>query len=40
MIVSVELLTFLVTSALILTIATPIILIVLLIRDWKRGNQW
>lgn len=40
MIASVELLSFLVSAALILTVATPIILIVLLIRDWKRGTQW
>lgn len=40
MIASVELLSFLVVSALVLTIATPIILIVLFIRDWKRGSQW
>lgn len=37
---SVTLLSVLVTGALLLTMATPIILITLLIRDWKRGTQW
>ena len=40
MMASVGLLSFLVVSALLLTVATPVILIVLLIRDWKRGSQW
>ena len=33
-------LTVLVSSALLLTVFTPIILIVLFIRDWRSGNQW
>jgi len=37
---SVELLSILVSTALLLTITTPVILIILLIRDWKRGTLW
>lgn len=37
---SVALLSILVTTALVITVFTPIILIVLFIRDWKRGIQW
>lgn len=37
---SIGLLSTLVSVALLMTVATPIILIVLLIKDWKRGTQW
>jgi len=37
---SVDLLSILVTTALVITVFTPVILIVLFIRDWKRGIQW
>ena len=30
----------LVSTALLLTVAAPILLIVLLIRDWKEGRLW
>lgn len=37
---SVGLLSTIVIVALIMTIATPIILLILLIKDLKRGTQW
>lgn len=40
MMASAGLLTLLVSSALLLTVFTPIILIILFIRDWRRGKQW
>jgi hypothetical protein len=40
MIASLGLFSTLVSIALLMTIITPIVLIVLLIRDWKRGTQW
>jgi len=38
--ISVGVLTTLVYIGVGMTIVTPIILIALLIRDWKRGNLW
>ena len=40
MMASTEFLTLLVSGALLLTFFTPIILIVLLVRDWRKGTQW
>ena len=40
MIASSGLLSLLVTIALAMAALTPIILIILFIRDWKRGEQW
>ena len=40
MMASAGFLTVLVSSALLLTVFTPIILIILFIRDWRNGNQW
>ena len=37
---SVGFLTFLVGAALLITMVSPIVLIIFLIRDWKRGEQW
>lgn len=37
---SVEFLTMLVSIAVLITMASPVILIFFLIRDWKRGEQW
>ena len=33
-------LSMLVSIALLITIVSPVVLIILLIRDWKRGEQW
>jgi uncharacterized protein YoxC len=30
----------LVSIALVITVISPIVLIIFLIRDWKRGEQW
>jgi len=40
MMASAGFLTVLVSSALLLTVFTPIILIILFIRDWRNGSQW
>ena len=40
MMASSSFLSFIVLLALGITILTPIILIVLFVRDWKRGEQW
>lgn len=37
---SVELLSVLVTIAVILTAIAPVVLLILLARDWKKGEQW
>lgn len=37
---SVDFLSSLVSVALFITMLSPIVLIVFLIRDWKRGEQW
>ena len=37
---SVQFLTILVSTALLITMVSPVILIIFLIRDWKRGEQW
>ena len=37
---SVSFLTMLVSIALLVTMVSPIVLIIFLIRDWKRGEQW
>lgn len=40
MTISVSLFSTLVLSALIITVAAPILLLVLLVRDWKRKQLW
>lgn len=40
MIASVGFLTVLVTAALLLAAITPIVLLVLFVRDWRGGMQW
>lgn len=37
---SIGFLTFLVSAALLITMVSPIVLIIFLVRDWKRGEQW
>ncbi|WP_455219459.1 hypothetical protein [Kaarinaea lacus] len=37
---SVSFLSMLVSTALLITMVSPIVLIIFLIRDWKRGEQW
>jgi hypothetical protein len=37
---SVGFLSILVSVALLATMVSPIVLIIFLIRDWKRGQQW
>jgi hypothetical protein len=37
---SVELFSFLVSLGLIVTAAAPVVLIILLIRDWRKGTLW
>lgn len=37
---SVSFLSILVSAALLITMVSPVVLIVFLIRDWKRGQQW
>jgi hypothetical protein len=37
---STEFLTLLVSIALLATMISPIVLIIFLVRDWKRGQQW
>ena len=37
---SVDFLTMLVSMAVLITMVSPVILILFLIRDWKRGEQW
>lgn len=38
--VSVGFLSIMVTAALLLTILAPIVLLILWLRDWKRGQIW
>jgi hypothetical protein len=38
--VSVSMLSFLVGSALSITIAAPVVLMALFVRDWKKGDLW
>ncbi|ADE15313.1 hypothetical protein Nhal_2222 [Nitrosococcus halophilus Nc 4] len=40
MLISAEWLTGLVTAALIITSAAPLVLLVLLLRDWIKGQLW
>ena len=40
MIASVSFLSVLVSAALGITMVSPIVLIIFLIRDWRRGQQW
>lgn len=40
MIASVATLSLLVGGALIITVLSPIVLLLLLVKDWKRGEQW
>ena len=35
-----EFLTILVSTALLITMVSPVVLIIFLVRDWKRGEQW
>jgi hypothetical protein len=37
---SLEFFSLLVSMAFVITIVSPVVLIVFLIRDWKRGEQW
>jgi hypothetical protein len=37
---SVEFFSILVSIGLIITAAAPVVLIILLIRDWRKGNLW
>ncbi|MDH5326037.1 MAG: hypothetical protein OEZ68_07355 [Gammaproteobacteria bacterium] len=37
---SLSMLVFLVSAALILTMVSPLVLILFLVIDWKRGEQW
>lgn len=40
MIASADFLTWLVLPALLITVASPILLLIFLIRDWKRRTLW
>ena len=40
MMISVSLLTLMVSIALVATMLTPVVLLVLWLRDWKRGQLW
>jgi hypothetical protein len=40
MLISVEWLSGLVTVALVITTAAPLILLLLLLRDWRKGELW
>jgi len=37
---SVELFSFLVSLGLIVTAAAPVVLLIMLIRDWRKGTLW
>ena len=37
---SLQLFSILVSVAFAITVFSPIVLVILLIRDWKRGEQW